>query len=84
MPNDKTKMPMITLTLKIKVPKAAYDVVRQWAKDNDLPGTVNNALARGAEQHFASMYLESRQTTTNLTAPDGSPLIVPPGGVHDA
>lgn len=84
MPNSKPDMPMITLTLEVKVPKAAYDAVRQWAKDNELPGTVNDALSRGAEQHFASMYMESRESDEGLVGSDGKPLIVPPGGTHDA
>ena len=61
---------MIKLKLKVKVPKAAYDAVKQWAEDNELEGTIEEALGRGAEQQFAQMYLAA-------TAKPDSNIILP-------
>jgi len=66
-------MEMIKLKLKAKVPKAAYDTVKQWAEDNELEGTIEEALGRGAEQQFAQMYLAA-------TAKADSNIILPGDG----
>lgn len=62
-------MPMLKLKLKIKVPKAAYDAVKAWAEKNELEGTIEEALERGAEQQFALLYMGTKQQKTNLILP---------------
>lgn len=83
MVNDKP-MPMVKLRLKVKIPKAIYDALIKWGIDNELEGTLEQALEGGVKLQVAQLYKNSQQSNANLVDADGSPLNVPPGGVSDA
>ena len=78
--------PTIKLKIRLEVDRALYDRIVAQAKDENLPGTVEDVLKKccegwfkGWEDIFAAK--DNANTAANgLVGLDGKPLITTPGG----